>query len=107
MAINRWEWSAMGVEVGATDRIVEQVVRSGLSPAKQRGFLGHLLLASVGATSPLSKETAAQYHRLQRDLGIALGPASLGDDDEGQAVEVGGFVGRLDFATGREVVRVA
>ncbi|MDQ3956681.1 MAG: hypothetical protein M3285_14180 [Actinomycetota bacterium] len=98
LAQNRWEWSAMGVEVSAADRVIEKVQRSELSPAKQRSFLGWLFLQSRGMASPLSKETAAGFNRLARELDVALGP---------QDADVLGFVGRLDFDSGREVLRCA
>lgn len=97
LAANRWEWSAMGVEVTATERVLEAVQRSGLTPAKQRSFLGHLLLQAHGMASPLSNDTASEFNRLQRGLGVVLTP-----DTDGA-----GFVGRLDWESGREVVRVA
>jgi hypothetical protein len=91
----------MGREVSATDRVVEKVIRSELSPAKQRGFLGHCLMESRGVSAPMGKATAAQYRRLQRELNVVL---------EAQMFEGGGgvgFVGRLDYERGREFVRVA
>lgn len=98
LALNRWEWSAMGVEVTATERVVEKVQRSGLSPAKQRAFLGFLLMRSVGAESPMSNDTATEFNRLVRTLGVTL--------DAGEPAGPA-FVGRLDFEAGTEVLRAA
>lgn len=99
LARDRWEWSAMGVEVCATDRVLEKVQRSGLSPAKQRSFLGHLLLRSRGMESPVGSRAAAEWNRLVRELGITLSGETFGG--------AGGFVGRLDYDSGREVMRAA
>ena len=87
----------MGVDVVATKRVIERVQRSGLTPAEQRSFLGHLILQAQGCSTPMASSTSAKFNRLQRDLGVALGAESEG----------AGFVGRLDWDTGREVVRVA
>ncbi|GAC1327779.1 MAG: hypothetical protein NVSMB17_02280 [Candidatus Dormibacteria bacterium] len=100
MAADRWEWSAMGREVSATDRVVEKVLRSDLSPARQRGFLGHCMMESRGVSAPMGKATAAAYRRLQRDLNVVLEPGMF----EGGAGA--GFVGRLDYVSGHEVVTV-
>jgi hypothetical protein len=99
LAANRWEWSAMGVEVSARSRVIEKVQRSGLSPAKQRGFLGWLVMSAEGITSPMGYETSAEYSRLARQLGVSLGTEALGEST--------GFVGRLDWDTGREVLHAA
>jgi len=99
LAENRWEWSAMGVEVSARSRVIEKVQRSGLSPAKQRGFLGWLVMQSEGIASPMGFETSAEYSRLARQLGVSIGSDA--------AEETTGFVGRLDWETGREVLRAA
>jgi hypothetical protein len=101
LAADRWEWSAMGREVSATDRVVEKVIRSELSPAKQRGFLGHCLMESRGVSAPMGKATAAAYRRLQRDLNVVL-DARMFDGGRGA-----GFVGWLDYEAGKEIVRVA
>lgn len=98
LARNRWEWSAMGVEVAGTKRIVAKVRRSDLTEREQAQFLGWLLMRAAGdAWEPGSGHTLAKYRRLQRELGIALD-----DVDQGE-----GVVTHLDFETGRELARVA
>jgi hypothetical protein len=99
LAMNRWEWSRMGVEVaGSTARLVRLVDQSDLSTAQKRSFLGWLVEQSAGVDSGVgSKATLAKYRRLQKELGIAA-PA-----DFGSMVEV---VRRLDWESGREVVSV-
>lgn len=101
LAENRWEWSAMGAEVEATSRTVESVSRSGLSEREQASFLGWLMMQAHGAAYRPGKASLAKWRKVQRDLGIALDVFS---DDNDQA---GGFVCRLDWETGREIVRAA
>lgn len=98
LALNRWEWSAMGVEVSATSRVIEKVQRSGLTPAQQRNFLGHLLLQSAGMEAPGADRTSRRWAKLQRDIGVSL--VHVESDHLG-------FVARLDWQSGREVVRAA
>lgn len=97
---DRWEWSAMGTEVaGDLGRLVHSVGASGLSAAHQRAFLGWLVEQAAGVErSAMSQTTLAKYRRLQRELGIAA-PAEL----RGTIA----VLRRLDFDSGREVVRVA
>lgn len=98
-AINRWEWSAMGSEVTTGNKVVELVAELDLTPARRRAFLGYLMEQAYGLPSSLAKQTASDYRRMQRELGLVLGPESFG---------VGGdVVVRLDFETGREVYRAA
>jgi hypothetical protein len=99
LASNRWEWSAMGTEVTATDEVVERVLRSGLSPTVQQGVLGWMLMTAKGHHTVMGKQKAAKYRRIARDLGVALS-ADLFDD--GNA-----FVARLDWESGTEVCRAA
>lgn len=100
LAANRWEWSGMGLEVSGTEEAVEKVMRcEWLSAAEQRGLLGWLMIVSAGRESPLSKHTAAKYRSAARALGITLSTDLFGDG--------GGFVVRLDWETGREVLRAA
>lgn len=102
-ATDRWEWSGMGTEIGAADEVVERVTRSGLSPAKQQRVLGWLLLVSVGRQASMAKETAAEYRSIARRLGIAIGADCFGE----QATAGGAFAARLDWESGREVIRAA
>ncbi len=102
LAWNRWNWSAMGVTVSATSRVVEKVARAeGLSEREKAQFIGWLFMAAADFHWEVgSKTTLAKYRRLQRELGVALSPDDL--DGEGE-----GLVSHLDFATGREIVTVA
>ncbi len=100
MAEDRWKWSAMGVEIGATARVVEKVSRSDLSDREQMVFLGWLVSQAAGrGWSTASSRTLAKYRRLQRELGIAVSDLEAG----GGAT----FLSRLDFDSGREITRVA
>ena len=102
----------MGVEVAATDRVLEKIERAGhrpdcrrgcelhLSPAEQRGFYGYLVFTARGRPSPMSKSTGAKYARISKDLNITLS----GLDVEAQEDTT---TGRLDWESGREVLRVA
>lgn len=99
LASNRWEWSAMGTEVTATDEVVERVMRSGLSDTEQQRVLGWMLMTAKGKQSSMSRTTAAKYRRVARQLGVVMS-ADLFDD--GNA-----FVARLDWDSGTEVCRVA
>jgi hypothetical protein len=99
LARNRWEWSAMGAEVSGTSRVVDKVAASDLSEREQCMFLGWLVSQAAGkGWQPGSKTTLAKWRKVQRDIGVAVGDLS-----DGQA----GFVSRLDWDTGREVLRVA
>jgi len=90
----------MGAEVaGDLGQLVERVAASGLSNRQQIGFLGWLVMQAAGNGAPVAaKEASAKYRRIQRDLGIAA-PTEL--------VTTGAVVRRLDWDTGREVLRVA
>ncbi len=97
---NRWQWSAMGVEVAVNDRVLEKVANAGLSPRLENAFLGHLWKLSAGVPSPMGSATAAKYNRLIRQLNIVLADVAPGSG-------MPGFLGRLDYESGEEVVRVA
>jgi hypothetical protein len=98
LALDRWEWSAMGVEVTSTAGVVEAVGQSGLSRREQAMFLGWLVSQSTAYAYEPSSASLAKFRRLQRSLGIAVGP---------EAVASVGFVSRLDWESGSEVRRVA
>jgi hypothetical protein len=112
LASNRWEWSSMGTQIAATDRVIEKIQRAGhradcpkgckehLSAAEQRGFYGYLVFTAKGWPSPTAKATGAKYGRIARDLAITC--AILEPD-----VDEADITGRLDWDTGREVLRVA
>ena len=129
VARERWEWSGMGLEVvcgvpalldrlsvgrpcsppnGAQrygvrkwDRTADSLrARAVLSPAQRRGFIGWLAEKACGVESDIGSETLAKYRRVEREYGIVA--ADLFSGEAGLQV-----VGRLDFETGREVLRVA
>ena len=97
---NRWEWSAMGVEVaGSMSALVHRVDAAGLSEARADRFMGWLLRQAAGGGSSLAAHSNWPYRKLQRQLGIVVGRELL---------DVTGAVWRrLDLETGTEVVRVA
>lgn len=97
LATNRWEWSAMGLEVSAIENVVEKVMRSDLTYVKQQRLVGYLTMLAANADVRMSKESAAEYRRHARRLGIVVG--DCGVDSEG-------FSARLDWETGREVLSV-
>lgn len=94
---DRWEWSGMGLDVASASVVVQKVREAGLSPAQERGFLGHLVLLSMGQEALISSSTAAKFNRLIRDLKIVVGPDLFSST----------FYGHLDFETGEEVLQVA
>jgi hypothetical protein len=99
LARNRWEWSAMGVEVATSAaQLVRRVRASELTPREQTMFIGWLFQQAAGDAWSASSRTLAKFRRVQRTLGIAA-PA----DFDG----AGAVLRRLDFDSGREVVRVA
>lgn len=97
LANERWEWSRMGVEVSAKERVVEKVLRSDMTPSEMTGFIGFLTLLSCGVSVPRDAKTLRKYNRLMKEMNVVIQPDSFGDS----------FVGRLDFESGREVLRVA
>jgi hypothetical protein len=113
LAIDRWDWSSMGVEVAATDRVIDKILRAGhradclkgcadhLSPAEQRGFYGYLVFTARGWPTRVSKSTGAKYGRIARELCITLSV------DAPEAADESACVGRLDWVSGREVLLVA
>lgn len=100
LAVERWEWSQMGVEVASSvGRLVRATARSGLTERERVFFVGWLMCEAGGQpVRGLSRMTETKYRKLQRDLGIAA-PMDLTS-----AVEV---VSRLDWESGRELLRVA
>lgn len=97
IAAARWDWSGCGLEVAAVDAVIERVLRSDLSAAKRERLLGRLLLQAQGFPVGGGRNMSREYDRLIRDLGVVL-PASE---------TASTFVGRLDWATGTEVLRAA
>lgn len=99
LGTDRWEWSAMGQEVSALESVVETVMRSGLSYARQQRLIGMLAMHACGADVRMSKESAAAYRKEIRRLGISVDPGSL----LGDAPPVSA---RLDLETASEVLCV-
>jgi hypothetical protein len=80
--------------------LVEHVRQSTLTPREQTTFIGWLFQQAAGdAWVPGSEHTLAKFRRVQRELGIAMPVDFVGDG--------AGVLRRLDFESGREVVRVA
>jgi hypothetical protein len=100
LARDRWEWSQMGAEVaGDLSRLVGRVRASDLSVREQRAFLGWIVEQAAGACwEPPSSRTLAKWRTVQRDLGI-VAPTDL--------ETTGAVLRRLDWESGREVLRVA
>lgn len=97
LARDRWEWSAMGVEVKSINAVVEMVARSGLSPREQCSFLGWLVTQSTDFGFVPAKATLAKYRKIQRELNVAFGA---------DFVSSIGFSSRLDWESGTVVTRV-
>lgn len=122
VARERWEWSGMGREVicgmpALLDRLSgrpyslpdavsgnrrkwDRPAGVSLSAAQCRGFIGYLAYKACGVESDIGSETLAKYRRVEREYGIVA--ADLFGGEAGLQV-----IGRLDFETGREVLRVA
>jgi hypothetical protein len=100
LALDRWEWSQMGVEVASSiGRLVQATAQTELTERERVFFVGWLMCEAGGQpVRGLSKATLAKYRRVQRQIGIAA-PC-----DVVSMVEV---VSRLDWDSGREVLRVA
>lgn len=98
LARNRWEWSAMGTDVGAMDRVVERAQRSGMSQRELLSFLGYVTLLANGSGQVAHRNTAIKYRKMSKQLGV-----SIGELEDGAAH----FLGRLDWETGGEVLHAA
>jgi hypothetical protein len=98
-ATDRWDWSAMGVEVavGLSD-CIDRVSRSPESEAVQQRFLGWLMFQAAGRSVSLSNDAASKYRKMQRELGIVVSPELF--------EETSSCTRRLDWESGREVLRV-
>ncbi len=79
---------------------IERPAGVSLSAAQCRGFIGYLAYKACGIESDIGSETLAKYRRVEREYGIVA--ADLFGGEAGLQV-----IGRLDFETGREVLRVA
>ncbi len=97
LARDRWEWSAMGVEVKSVNAVVEMVARSGLSAREQCSFLGWLVTQSTDFGFVPSNKTLAKYRKVQRELNVAFGA---------DFVSSIGFSSRLDWDSGTVVTGV-
>ena len=73
---------------------------SSLSASECRGFVGYLAYKACGVESDIGSATLAKYRRVEREYGIVA--ADLFGGEAGLQV-----IGRLDFESGREVLRVA
>lgn len=98
LAADRWEWSGMSVEVSSVAGVVDVLARSELTEREQCMFLGWLVGRSSAHGYRPSAPTERKFHRLQRQLGLSIGPESL------QGVTVSS---RLDWESGTEVCCVA
>ncbi len=97
LARNRWEWSAMGVEVTSILGAVDAVLRSGMTEREATMFLGWLVREGTPWAWSPSFTTSAKFRRYQRELGISVGPETL------KSVACSS---RLDWETGREILRL-
>jgi len=103
LGLNRWEWSAMGVEVPKDfGALFHRVRAEGWSAAQSHGFIGWLVLGhhGMGRDADMSSATLAKYRRMQRHIGLSA-PADV--DALMSTVQV---VSRLDFESGREVLTI-
>jgi hypothetical protein len=97
LARNRWEWSAMGVEVTSILGAVDAVLRSGMTEREATMFLGWLVREGTPWAWSPSFTTSAKFRRYQRELGISVGP---------EALKSVACSSRLDWETGREILRL-
>ncbi len=98
LAKNRWEWSAMGTDVGAMERVVERAMRSGMSPRELCSFLGYVTLLANGSGQVVHRNTATKYRQLAREVGVSI------SELEPDAAR---FLGRLDWDQGMEVLHAS
>jgi hypothetical protein len=73
LAVDRWEWSAFGVEVASSlATLLREVVAAGVVGRLATGFVSWLVEQSAGVeVCERSKATLAKYRRLQRQLRLA------------------------------------
>jgi hypothetical protein len=95
---DRFEWSAMGVEVVSSMGVVDALSQTDLTPREQTMFLGWLVNQSSPYAYVPGSKALAKWRRIQRDLNIALGP---------DAVSSVGFSSRIDWDSGLVVTRVS
>lgn len=98
LASNRWEWSAMGTDVGAMERVVERAQRSGMSQRELLSFLGYVTLLANGSGQVAHRNTATKYRKMSKELGV-----SISDLEDSSAQ----FLGRLDWESGKEHLHAA
>ena len=98
LARDRFQWSAMGVEVASSAGVVDVVAGSDLSVREQAMFLGWLVMQATPYGYQPSKATLAKFRRFQRELNITLG---------GDVVSSVGFSSRIDWESGEVVTRVS
>ncbi len=98
LARNRFEWSAMGVEVASTSGVVDVVGQSDLTPREQMMFLGWLVSQATPYAYQPGSKALAKWRKIQRELNISLGPDVVGSV---------GFSSRIDWESGQVVTRVS
>ena len=106
---DRWEWSRVGTEVSSSANVLDVVgrlVEAGgyrdergewvkMSPAKAKRLLGEMLTEQHGVSWGGSRQTAYDYDRLKRAIGLVLSPETFSATVDVRT--------RLDFETGTEV----
>jgi hypothetical protein len=92
LANNRWEWSAMGIEVQTRQALMAKVVAyEAFTDREGAMFVGWLMMRGAGFTSVTGSTTLAKFRRAERALGVtAADVASLGTSTV-----------RLDWDSGR------
>ncbi len=97
---SRWPWSQMGADVvSGFGAVLLKVKRSGLSEREQDKLIAYLVRQAAGeGWSSAGSATLAKYRKVQRELGIVV---------DRESISAGSVTRRLDFESGREVVRVA
>lgn len=97
---NRFDWSAMGVEVKSSKGVIQAVRDSDLTPREQTMFLGWLLQQASGDAYMPSNKTLAKYRKIQRELNVAFGA------DVSEILSLS-FSTRIDWETGEVITRVS
>lgn len=98
LARRRWDSSLLGMPVVGMDELIERVEASDEKDVIKSRFLGDLDRISMGHVPEWSNDRRSSFYTIQRRLGVALAPGTLGK---------GRFTIRLDFDTATEVVEGA
>lgn len=96
LAVDRWEWSAMGAEILSHLSVRELARRLGVRESEASAFWGWVVDHSLSSGWTPSPTTEAKYRRYLRELGIGF----KFDAFVSSASSV-----RLDWATGTQVVQ--